>query len=221
MLYCEKCRVSIRTEHKACPLCHGALTGEANPEEAVFPKISISGIGRISFVKLMTFCCVVAIILSYVINNLITNEHKWFFYVASGILFGWVVIVWGKSKSRNLLKNSIWQAGIISIGNIIFDIMTGWHGWSVDFVLPIVIIISMIFSIVISMAKRLPASDYMIYLIINVVYGFVPFILVKTGIVENNIPSVICTAFAMIIISALIIFRFRYLINELIKKFHL
>lgn len=39
-------------------------------------------------------------------------------------------------KRYNLLKNAMWQLIIVTVGCIIWDWLTRWHGWSIDFVLP-------------------------------------------------------------------------------------
>ena len=37
MQYCSKCKVSIETPHKRCPLCQGKLEGEGEEESKLFP----------------------------------------------------------------------------------------------------------------------------------------------------------------------------------------
>lgn len=40
MQYCSKCKVSIETPHKRCPLCQGKLEGEGEEENKLFPDLS-------------------------------------------------------------------------------------------------------------------------------------------------------------------------------------
>ena len=40
MQYCSKCKVSIETPHKRCPLCQGKLEGEGEEESKLFPDLS-------------------------------------------------------------------------------------------------------------------------------------------------------------------------------------
>lgn len=220
MLYCEKCKISIRTEHKWCPLCHGAVSGSAAEEEAVFPVIPVPKKKQISFFKMLTFCCVLALIFSYVINHIVISEHKWFFYVAGGTCFVWIVLVWGKSKSKNLLKNTIWQTIIIGVGIGICDVFIGWKGWSLEYALPILLTVSIVFNLIVTIVKKLPESDYMIYLLINCVFGVIPWFLIKFHAVNFVIPSIICSGLAMILLAGLVIFKWNHLVNELGKKFH-
>ena len=173
MLYCEKCKITIRTDHKRCPLCHGGLSGTTSIEDSIFPDIPPLKKRQLSFFSMLTFCCVLAFIFSYLVNNIIPSERKWFIYVIGGICLVWIVLVWGKSKWKNLLKNTIGQMVIIGVGVGICDIFIGWKGWSVDYAWPILIFLSLISNVITTFVKKLQASDYMIYLLMNCIFGLI------------------------------------------------
>lgn len=221
MLHCEKCKIEIRTDHRCCPLCHGGLSGTVRKEDAIFPDIPQKKERQISFLSMLTFCCVLAFIFSYVVNHIVTPGNKWFLYVTGGAIFVWIVIALGKSKSRNLLKNTIWQMFIIGAGMGICDIFIGWKGWSIDFGIPILIGVSMIFNWVLTLVKKLPASEYMIYLLMNGILGLLPLLLIWTHVVKVILPSMVCSGLAMILLAGLIIFKWEQVIDELVKKFHI
>jgi len=221
MLYCEKCKITIRTEHKRCPLCHGGLSGAASKEDSIFPDIPVLKKRQISFFSMLTFCCVLAFIFSYLINNIIPIKSKWFIYMIGGICLVWIVLIWGKSKSKNLLKNTIGQMFIIGVGVGVCDVFIGWKGWSVDYAWPILIFLSLIFNVITTFVKKLEASDYMIYLLMNCIFGLIPMLLVQLQVVKFIIPSVVCSGFAMVLLAGLLIFRWEQVVLELVKKFHM
>ena len=221
MLYCEKCKITIRTEHKRCPLCHGGLSGAASKEDSIFPDIPVLKKRQISFFSMLTFCCVLAFIFSYLINNIIPIKSKWFIYMIGGICLVWIVLIWGKSKSKNLLKNTIGQMFIIGVGVGVCDVFIGWKGWSVDYAWPISIFLSLIFNVITTFVKKLEASDYMIYLLMNCIFGLIPMLLVQLQVVKFIIPSVVCSGFAMVLLAGLLIFRWEQVVLELVKKFHM
>lgn len=221
MLYCEKCKVSIRTDHKCCPLCYGGLNGSAREEDAIFPNIPIQKKRQISFLSMLTFCCVLAFIFSYIVNHFVRPENKWFHYVTGGAIFLWIVVVWGKTKRRNLLKNTIGQIVIIGFGVGICDFLIGWKGWSINYALPILISIALIFNVAITLVRKLPTSEYMIYLLLNGIIGLLPWLLIQIHIVKFILPSMICSGLAMILLAGLLIFQWNHVIHELVKKFHL
>ena len=221
MLYCEKCKITIRTEHKSCPLCHGGLSGTASKEDSIFPDIPAIKKRQISFFSMLTFCCVLAFIFSYLINNIIPSGSKWFIYMIGGICLVWIALIWGKSKRKNLLKNTIGQMIIIGVGLGICDVFIGWKGWSVEFAWPILIFLSLIFNVITTWVKKLEGSDYMIYLLMNSIFGLIPILLVQLQVVKFIIPSIICGGFAMVLLAGLIIFRWDQVVQELVKKFHM
>jgi len=221
MLYCEKCKITIRTDHKRCPLCHGGLSGTTSIEDSIFPDIPPLKKRQLSFFSMLTFCCVLAFIFSYVINNIIPSQSKWFIYMIGGICLVWIVLVWGKSKWKNLLKNTIGQMIIIGFGVGICDVFIGWKGWSIDYAWPILIFLSLIINVFITWVKRLEASDYMIYLLMNCIFGLIPMLLVQLNVVKFVLPSIICSGFAMILFAGLLIFRWEQVALELVKKFHM
>lgn len=221
MLHCEKCKIDIRTDHSCCPLCHSGLSGMVKEEDAIFPEIAPKREHPISFFSMLTFCCVLAFIFSYVVTNIITFEHRWFLYVTGGSCFVWIVVAWSRSKSKNLLKNNIWQLFIIGVELGICDIFIGWEGWSLDFRLPIIIGVSLLFNVVLTVIKKLQASDYMIYLLMNGVLGLVPLLLVQVQVVKVILPSMICSGVAMILLAGLIIFKWDQVIHELEKNLHM
>jgi len=221
MLYCEKCKITIRTEHKSCPLCHGGLSGTASKEDSIFPDIPAIKKRQISFFSMLTFCCVLAFIFSYLINNIIPSGSKWFIYMIGGICLVWIALIWGKSKRKNLLKNTIGQMIIIGVGLGICDVFIGWKGWSVEFAWPILIFLSLIFNVITTWVKKLEGSDYMIYLLMNCIFGLIPILLVQLQVVKFIIPSIICGGFAMVLLAGLIIFRWDQVVQELVKKFHM
>jgi len=221
MLYCEKCKITIRTDHKRCPLCHGGLSGMTSIEDSIFPDIPPLKKRQLSFFSMLTFCCVLAFIFSYVINNIIPSQSKWFIYMIGGICLVWIVLVWGKSKWKNLLKNTIGQMIIIGFGVGICDVFIGWKGWSIDYAWPILIFLSLIINVFITWVKRLEASDYMIYLLMNCIFGLIPMLLVQLNVVKFVLPSIICSGFAMILFAGLLIFRWEQVALELVKKFHM
>ena len=221
MLYCDNCKITIRTEHKCCPLCHGGLSGAASIDDSIFPDIPAPKKRQISFFSMLTFCCVLAFIFSYLVNNIIPIASKWFIYVIGGICLVWIVLVWGKSKRKNLLKNTIGQMIIIGVGVGICDVFIGWKGWAVDYAWPILIFLSLIINVFITWLKKLQGSDYMIYLLMNCIFGLIPLLLLQLNIVKFIFPSIICSGFAMVLLAVLVIFRWDQVRQELVKKFHM
>lgn len=168
-----------------------------------------------------SFLCIAASVISGMINYVYTPDLSWGYWVIGGALSMWLALAIGFVKRRNLLKNAMWQLVIVNIGSLLWDLFTGWHKWSLNYVLPCVCIVIMLSMLIITKAQRLLPQDYMIYYVMASICGLIPFILVVIGMVQIAYLSVICTAFSFLFLVSLFIFRKNDLLKELHKKLHI
>ena len=154
-------------------------------------------------------------------NVIFSPEKLWSVFVSAGIFSMWAALSMGYVKRHNLLKNGMWQLLGVTIGCVLWDVCTGWRGWSVDYVFPSVCIGAMLAVIILSRVLRMPDRDYMIHLILCAVLGVVPLVFLFTGVLGVIAPSVICTAASLIVISLQLIFNWKAMYREIHKKLHL
>ena len=76
-----------------------------------------------------------------------------------------------------------------------------------DYVLPCMCVLILASMITITFVQRLKPKDYMIYYVINALYGLVPVILLLTGIAAVRYPSVICSGICLLSLAGLVIFN--------------
>ena len=62
-------------------------------------------------------------------------------------------------KWRNIPKNMIYQVVILSLLAVVWDRFTGWHGWSLDYVIPILCVTAMVSMSAIAKVCLLYTSD--------------------------------------------------------------
>lgn len=221
MLYCSKCKVNIRTSQKTCPLCQGGVIGTFEENNRLFPEIKERKHSNLYYFQLFSFLCIAISVVSIILDILIMPHALWSFYLTGGILCIWILVAVGIIKRRNLMKNAMWQMIVFSIVAIIWDVTNGWNRWSIDYVLPFAIIISIISMIVITMINQLSSPEYMIYFIIAASMGVIPLILILTKSLTVTYPSIICTGCCILLLTALLIFQGKSFVNEIKKKFHL
>ena len=119
---------------------------------------------------------------------------------------------------RNLLKNEMWQLLLVTAIAVLWDIFTGWRGWSVDFVFPIGALTVLCSVPLIAKVQRLEREEYLFYFIQAAMAGCVPILLVWTGLVKFTYPSVICGGISFLVLAALFIFDLKDTIREFRKK---
>jgi hypothetical protein len=160
-------------------------------------------------------------VISTFVNVMIPSRGYWCVFADAGILCGWITAMIGIIYRKQLTSNIMLQLFIITAMSFLWDKFTGWHKWSIDFVLPCCCFASTVAICVISLIKKLPKGEYMTYLIINGIYGLVPLIFIVRGVLNVIYPSAICTALSIILVSAIFLFEGRSVSSEISKKMHL
>lgn len=168
-----------------------------------------------------TFLCVVAAVICCMINYMVSHQISWSGYVAAGCLCTWLTVAVAFKKRRNPLKSIMWQLVILSGIGILWDLCTGWHGWSVDFLLPSASLLTLCAMLVIAKVRHLEASEYLFYLIEACAFGWIPLLLFLTGVVKFEYLSILCAGLSFLFFAGLLIFRRKKVLEELHKKFRM
>ena len=113
----------------------------------------------------------------------------------------------------------MWQLVIVSAGSLLWDVFTGWQGWSVDYVIPLAMLVNMLSMVIISAAGKMEVSEYLFYLIQAGACGLIPFVLLAAGAASVPYPSVICSGVSLLFLLGLVLFKWKDFTREMQKKF--
>jgi len=221
MKTCEKCAVSVSGDFKKCPLCQNTLIGENQNEHETFPFIPFVTHKHSFLFRLLQLCSAAVVIISFIVNWMFPQNGFWSLFVIAGVACLWLSLFIAIRKRHNILKNLSYQVTIISILSILWDIFTGWHGWSVDFVIPIAFVSAMSATAILAHILKMQTETYIIYSFLLIVYGIIPVAFVLSGLSIIIYPSLICVAFSLLLFVALLIFEGRNMIEELKRRLHL
>ncbi|MET1247690.1 DUF6320 domain-containing protein [Sporolactobacillus sp. STCC-11] len=218
MKYCEKCKVSIRGKDTNCPLCQNRLSG--TDEEELYPFVPTIYRQYELFFKLLIFSTIMIGVLCVAVNLILPDSGYWSLFVVVGIACFWISLIYALQKKGNIPNNITAQVFILSLLSIGWDWITDWRGWSLNYVIPIGCSVAMISLAIIAKVTKMPAEDYIVYFITDILFGIVPLILYLTGQVGFIIPSVICISLSVLSLSALILFEGKNVLREMAKNFH-
>lgn len=204
-----------------CPLC-GAQLEKLNEEEEreKFPIIHSVYYKNHFFFKLLIFISVLLATISIVLNVLLPIELYWSFFVIAGIICTWISLIILISKRHNIHKTLLWQVILILILSVLWDKWTGWHSWSIDYVIPIVCTLFMMIMAVLAKVLKLQRGDYIIYLLFDCLFAFIPLTLMILDITSVLIPSLICVAVSFLSLVSLILFEGKNMLEELKARLH-
>lgn len=220
MLYCKKCRMYVEGHKERCPLCQGELSGE-NPSPEPYPKLAQDKFGRSALQKIINFATIVAAVITLALNLMFPLESFSSLFAIAGVASIWVTLTIGITYRKRLFKNITFQLFFITAACVLWDVATGWRGWSIDFVLPCACVAYMFSIFILSKIIKGPQNSYIIYLVLDAVYGIVPLILLLSGVLKVIYPSVICFACSLISIFGLLIFDGKSLKEEVTRKLHI
>ena len=175
----------------------------------------------VGFIRVIILISIAAIIISFAINLIFTKDSRWSLIVASGIACMWISLLFIIRKKNNIPKTIVWQVVVISILSVLWDWSIGWIGWSINFVIPTICFGAMIVMAIAAKILKIGVRDLIVYLFIDIIFGFIPIIFILTGILSVAFPSIICVATSAISLSALILFQGDNMKAELRKKMHI
>lgn len=222
MLRCEHCQVDLPGKQSRCPLCQNKPSGMEDGSGNRFPslpkfQLTVSRILMVwsAFITL----CAASICIS--INLILPDNGWWSLFVLAGIASLWIDFALILLKRKNLPKNILWQIAVVSLIAFLWDILTGFRGWSLDYVFPILCSCGLIAMTIVAKLRRLDIQDYIMYLVIDCVLGIVSFILILTNTVRIVIPSAISFGLSIIFLGFLLFFEGKALWAEFQRRFHL
>ncbi|WP_034453041.1 DUF6320 domain-containing protein [Butyrivibrio sp. AE2032] len=221
MQYCKKCNVKIRGRKECCPLCQGLLYETEGDENPSFPVLGKRKITSITFLKVCTFLFIASEIVFGTINIMTKGEFSFIGPVMLGILVVWIDIIATMYLRNNLIKVITFEVLVAIVVDYYIDKMTNFHGWSIRWMIPMTLIGLAIVTIVTALILRLRLDEYILYIVFDFVMVLLQIIFIRNG--ENTFPwpAVCSIMFYMILIAALVIFRFRDLKNASEKMFNL
>ena len=172
-------------------------------------------------VQWFTFICIAASVISGMIEWMVTPSIHWAWFVTGGAACCWIAVMTAIKKRRNVLKNGLWQLLLLSGACVLWDVLTKWKGWSVDYVIPLATLVVLFSMVGISKIRKLEKEEYLFYTVMAAMYGMIPFILLLVDMVHVRYPSVICSGISFLALIWVCIFRFKDFQTELHKKFRI
>ena len=227
MKTCEKCKLSISGSFTKCPLCQNTLTKPAEGQRRdetdidVFPFVPFVSQKHGLLFRIVQLCSAVAVIVSALVNYLLPQSGFWSLFVAAGVACLWLSIIISIRKRNNILKNLSYQVTAASVVSVLWDLFTGWHGWSVDYVIPIAFVTGMLAIAILARILKMKTENYIIYSLLLILYGIIPIAFVASGLSTIVYPALICVACSLVLLAVLLIFEGKNMAEELYRRLHL
>ncbi len=220
MQYCPKCGIKIHGQKTACPLCQKKLenTGSDEGNFPVFPERKLSSV---TVIKILTFILAAFYIITWMIGFMIPEADAVIRICQIAAFFVWGDIFVINYFKYNVLKTITIETIIIMTAVLVTDILTGWHRWSVTWVLPGILIALMTATLIISKAARLHADEIISFLILDSAVALVQLIFIKFGMNWFPYPAIISVTLYLLLDAGVVIFGFGDLLSAIARRLNL
>ncbi len=220
MQYCEHCKVKVRGSRKYCPLCRNTLSGTGSEEEEIFPDVPVTYQYNV-IIRVMVFISICIVVISFAVNAMFPVDVNRPMFIIAGILCIWISLAMVIRKRHNIPKTIIWQVAVISVLAVIWDWRTGWRGWSLEYVIPVVCVVAMVVMYITAKILRLGVRDFIFYIVLDSIFGIIPVLFILLNLLHVKYPSVISISVSILSLAAVILFEGENIKTELNKRMHL
>lgn len=224
MKKCNKCNIVISTEYDYCPLCHQILSGSTEDSHVeLYPhtyvkRKSLSPKAQ----NIIFFFTILSIIVLAIINVNHPGPGFWSLIPIGAIIYLWFLIKFVVfTKSSSIVRITIITL-FISILLFLINLQTDIALlWSLDYVLPSLIIINNTTIFMILMIKKEGFKYNSSSLLLLITVSFLPLLLFYLNVITVLTMPLMCYAHGMLIILFMLVF-YPNVLKELLKRiFHI
>ena len=154
------------------------------------------------------------------INNFTTPGIRWARYCNAGIIYVWVTVMYALNRNINIASHLFIQMIAISALCVYFDISLGFNAWSINLAIPIIVIITNIAMLILSISSY-NFIRYALFQLLIVFTSLLPIFFVYENMINDKTLSIIATAVSGVNLLISLVFHFKDIKSELIRKFHI
>ena len=217
---CRTCNLEILDETDHCPLCQ-AILEPTHEVENMYPDVRLKT-RRLSLVTRIYFFCAIVLEAGLILLNLLTEPQMWWSVLTGlGLLYVYLVMkyaVLGKSGYRSKILLLVLM-GLLSL--VAADFVTGYRGWSINYVLPASILLVDVIIIGCMVCNRRNWQSYMMWQLMMILCSLIPGGLFLAGLEKNLCLAVLPMAASCMLFLGTLIIGDRRARIELKRRFHI
>lgn len=231
MKQCKNCGVLLPDSQLACPLCHRSISASIpegkpsilipNPYFPAYPQKRMRQLRAFLF-RLFLFLTIAAGIITLFINWMTWDSapRPWSLFVIIPLLYLWLLvgntILSRMHGGAKIILHTLGLSGVL----LVMDLLTGYHRWSVNLVIPFLMIGATLLMTIIVFARKMLWNAYIGYAIAMIPLGFLPLLLYACRVATVFWACAAPAVYALLTILAMAIFARKKFKNEVIRRFH-
>lgn len=222
MKICNKCQVKIKDDTELCPLCQERLDNlDSIPSKGIYPAFKINEHKYHLISKLVIILSVVFSVSAMITNYLTYNGVAWSIVSIAAIIYTWILVIHSITNEANIAKKILEYTIFTSVLVILIDLMIGYTGWSVNYVIPEFIILSNIGILILMVVNRMSWHNYVLYQMILMFFSIILLVLYFLNIVGHPLFTLLAASFSLAIFISTLLFGDKSVKSELKRRFYL
>ena len=157
------------------------------------------------------------------INYLTYHLHEtwWSLFTIGAIAYVAMILRYSIMRKASLAGNLVRHSLGIQLLLIIFDWYNGFGGWSVNYVIPSLILFDVTAIVFLILVNRMNWQSYFMYQLAVTVFSFIPLLLWLLGLVTRPFMSIVAVIFSVAVLAVTMLLGDRSVKTELKRRFHL
>ncbi|MCI5918108.1 MAG: DUF6320 domain-containing protein [Roseburia sp.] len=219
MSRCNKCNIEVLDETERCPLCNCVLEQTVEVEN-MYPNVRLKARKMMLFGRIYLFLAILTEALLLYINYVTAPKMWWSVITGMIFLYGYLLIRFAILGRTGYRIKIVVLMMIMILMMVAIDFVVGYHGWSLNYVLPSGIIAVDVGILLLMLINRRNWQSYMMLQIFMMVCSVVPVIFAAVGLVTAPLLSQIALAFSVFLFLGTVIIGDRRARTELRRRFH-
>ena len=141
MSKCKMCKIEILDKTDTCPLCHHVLEQKEGEGRVIYPNARVVTKKYKALENVVLFVSIVAWCLLFLIDYTTNPEFLWSFTVGLAIIYINVLLRMTILGKQTYMTKITWSILLGLAFLIEADVLTGYHGWGVNYAFPTAILL--------------------------------------------------------------------------------
>jgi len=217
---CRNCNIEILDEAEFCPLCQTIL--EPTDElENMYPNVRIRmrRLKLFSRIYLFLAICVEAVLFGV---NVLTESKIWWSAITGLVFLYFYMVLRYAILGKSGYRSKVFVLALLSVlCAVTIDFVIGYRGWSVDYVLPVGILLVDVFILGCMYYNRRNWQSYIMWQILMILCSLIPAVLYLMELENNLWLAFLPLAVSFAIFLGTIMIGDRRARMELLRRFHI
>lgn len=221
MSKCLHCGLEIADPSERCPFCNCMLSCKGAMPEATYPDISRkrgrSGMAQ----RIYLFTALAGYVILFLINRVSGAAIRWDLLAAAGLVY--VYLTWRLSftEHNGYLRKVLAQTygGLALV--IFIDVILGFAGWSLTYVMPGVFVLLDVAILVLMIVNSRNWQSYLTVQILLIVCSLIPLGFYRMQWIDVWYPAAGCLGFVLLVFLGTVIIGGKRSMAELHRRFHM